>query len=626
MYRTLQPFTTLVLALFAFGHIKATQPMSISVDVLVINGGTGGVSAGIQAARSGARTLLIEPSTWLGGMLSAAGVSAIDGNHRMPAGLWGEFRTALRTHYGSANALETGWVSNTLFEPHVGDSIWKAMAAREPHLEVWFQSNLLTIQALPDGWKIRVRYAQRIREIHSRILIDATDLGDVAAKAGVPFDLGMERAAQTGESFAPAQAVPIIQDLTYVAILKQYPDSQQAALPKPKGYDPAEFSCACREVCPDSTGVSCAQMLLYGKLPGNKYMINWPNSGNDFYTNLIGKRPREKRAALDSAKQQTLRFVYFIQHELGYNTLGLADDEFPTEDRLPFYPYHREGRRIRGVVRVQATHITHPYQSHLYRTGGIVGDYPIDHHHKKQPLAPAIQFPPVPSFNLPLGALIPATIPNLLIADKAISVSNIVNGSSRLQPVVLQIGQAAGLMAALAVQQQCTPAQLSVRLVQEQLLAAGGWLLPFFDVPAEDPHFRAIQRMGACGILQGRGEPYQWANRTWFNPSGYVSRDTLLQSLPNAPDAFPSGTDTLYISDALALIQYLQKDPATLEAIETSVSQHWSSWGLSHFYPQRPITRRELAVLFDATLHPFAEWPIDWEGNFIYPRGKSEQK
>ena len=55
-------------------------------------------------------------------------------------------------------------------------------------------------------------------------------------------------------------------------------------------------------------------------------------------------------------------FLYFIQHELGYNTLGLADDEYPTEDKLPFIPYYRESRRIHGKVRFTLNHIVAPYQ------------------------------------------------------------------------------------------------------------------------------------------------------------------------------------------------------------------------------------------------------------------------
>ena len=64
----------------------------IKTDVLIIGGGASGTTAGIQSARQGVKTIITEESSWLGGMLTSAGVSAIDGNHKMPGGLWGEFR------------------------------------------------------------------------------------------------------------------------------------------------------------------------------------------------------------------------------------------------------------------------------------------------------------------------------------------------------------------------------------------------------------------------------------------------------------------------------------------------------------------------------------------------------
>ena len=201
---------------------------------------------------------------------------------------------------------------------------------------------------------------------------------------------------------------------------------------------------------------------------------------------MVGLDDAARENALEAAKATTLRFVYFIQHELGFRNLGLADDEYPTKDRLPLIPYHREGRRLRGVVRFTARDIAEPFGSRdpLYRTGISVGDYPIDHHHKRNPTAPQhLWFVPVPSFSVPLGALVPETVDGLVVADKAISVSNVANGTTRLQPVVLLTGQAAGALAALAVRQGREPRAVPVRDVQRALLAAGAFLLPYLDVP-----------------------------------------------------------------------------------------------------------------------------------------------
>ena len=101
------------------------------VDVFIIGGGASGVTSGIQSARMGANTLILEESTWLGGMLTSAGVSAVDGNYRLPAGLWGEFKNRLSDYYGGLDSLKTGWVSNVLFEPSVGNKILHEMVAAE---------------------------------------------------------------------------------------------------------------------------------------------------------------------------------------------------------------------------------------------------------------------------------------------------------------------------------------------------------------------------------------------------------------------------------------------------------------------------------------------------------------
>ena len=116
-----------------------------TTDVLVVGGGTGGIGAALQSARLGARTIVAEPTPWLGGMLSAAGVSATDGNHRLPSGIWREFRQRIYDAYGGPEAVSTGWVSNTHFEPHVADRIFKEMAAAEPSLRVLLRHRFVDV-------------------------------------------------------------------------------------------------------------------------------------------------------------------------------------------------------------------------------------------------------------------------------------------------------------------------------------------------------------------------------------------------------------------------------------------------------------------------------------------------
>jgi len=596
MKNILNTVTYFLLLLFLSACDQTEEIEPFEVDVLVIGGGTGGTAAGIQAARLGAKTLIIEPTVWLGGMLTAAGVTATDGNHHMPAGIWGEFRDSLRKHYGGAEALATGWVSHTQFEPSVGAAIFERMAKAEKNLEVWFDSDWHTASYANGYWKVFMSKKGFPQHIKAKVLVDGTDLGDVAAKVGATYDLGMDAAIETGEKMAPTEANNIIQDFTYAAILKDYGEGADKTIPKPENYDPTPFLCSCQALCKDENEKPhpCETMLTYGKLPNDKYMINWPLHGNDYYALLPELSCKERCEVYQKAKNYTLSFIYFIQTDLGYKNLGLAEDEFPTKDHLPMIPYHREGRRIHGLQQLNVNHILNPYDYDLYKDGIAVGDYPIDHHHAEMPDAPEIDFPPVPSFNIPMGCLIPKSVDHLVMADKAISVTNIVNGSSRLQPVVLQIGQAAGVIAALASQKEISPKEVEVRAVQEILLNANGYIMPFYDVSPEHPHFKSIQKMAACGLLKGVGEPYKWANRTWFYPDSLAQTSELKEGLTEIGISHDFEEETVSIA-------------ALKKALETEWNiTDWNSFALSNFSKERPLTRGEVCVVVDKVLNPFA--------------------
>ena len=598
------------------------------VDVLIIGGGASGVTSGIQSARMGANTLILEESIWLGGMLTSAGVSAVDGNYRLPAGLWGEFKNRLSDYYGGLDSLKTGWVSNVLFEPSVGNKILHEMVAAENNLKVWKQACLEEVKRTGHEWVAKVKVeGQGVKTVRAKVMIDATELGDVAKMCGVKYDIGMESRDDTHEDIAPEKKNNIVQDITYVAILKDY--GKDVTIPEPEGYDPKEFACACASpVCitpkePDRVW-SKDMMITYGRLPNHKYMINWPIEGNDYYINLIEMTPEERLKALEYAKHYTMCFVYFLQHELGYNTLGLADDEYPTEDKLPFIPYHRESRRIHGLVRFNLNHALNPYtqDEKLYRTCIAVGDYPVDHHHTRYhgyEELPNLYFHPIPSYGLPLGTLIPQAVDGLIVAEKSISVSNIMNGTTRLQPVVLQIGQAAGALAALAVKNNQKISDVSVRDVQNAILDAKGYLLPYLDVPVSDVKFAPYQRIGSTGILKSVGKNVDWSNQTWLRADTVLlasELDGLFEVYPAAKDEFKkTGADKLSIEEAVQLVQKIVET----EKLHTTVDPQalWKAYGMQEPDLKRNILRGEMAVMIDQVLDPFNKKQIDITGKYI---------
>ncbi len=490
-------------------------------DVVVAGGGTGGTAAAIAAARGGARVLLVEESPWLGGMLTAAGVSAIDGNYRLRGGLFGEFTDSLAARYGGYEALKSGWVSNILFNPAVGADILANMA-REAGVEVRFGTTVRHVEhlcrserACPSErseeffWHLRLSDGRRVR---ARILIDGTELGDVAAAAG---------AEELQDRVA-------LQDMTYVAIVKEY--DHPVPMEKPEGYDRERYrNCCAHPLAENFDGVnplgqqlwSPEMMLSYGRLPDGHIMINWPVCGNDIFLDYLSM-PRDSVYRL--AKARTLGFLYFLQNELGYSNLGIADDVFPSADGLPFYPYYREARRFAGKDTLTVEAAKEPYRFDLYTRAVAVGDYPVDHHHLQNPRREELShlwFGQIPSFSVPLGVVIPVNVEDLLLADKSISVSWEMNGATRLQPVVTGLGQAAGTLAALAVKKGCHPSEVPVPEVQAALLDQGCYLLPFLDLKPSDPGFRELQEAGVRGQVKGVGRTVGWSNETWVKLPDY---------------------------------------------------------------------------------------------------------
>lgn len=619
--KILNLFLIFICIIYSIAAIAQKKFTDLHTQVLIIGGTASGISAGIQSARMGVNTVVVESTPWLGGMLTSAGVGAFDGNHQLPSGLFGEFREQLYRTYGGPDKVSTGWVSNTLFEPHVGDSIFKIMASKEKKLTVLysyaFEKLIKSKDKIKGAYFIDTLTKRRLNIFADRI-IDATELGDGLASAGLPYDLGMESSALTGEDVHVAASNNIIQDITYVGILKDY-GKPQPLIQRPSHYDSTEFDGSntnfYRDFLRKKPGVDAQKMLDYGRMPNNKFMLNWPIYGNDIYLNIIEQNREVREKMLEAAKQQTLRFVYFIQKELQMRNLGLADDEFPTKDLLAFYPYHRESRRLRGLVRMNVKHISSPYTTEdaLYRTGIAVGDYPIDHHHKKNAAAPQhLDFYPVPSFNIPLGALIPANYSNFIVAEKSISVSNIVNGTTRLQPCVMQIGQAAGTLAAISVRTGQAVQEVSVRKVQASLLDAGVYIMPFIDVPNNHPHFIATQKIGAIGLLRGRGVPVGWANQTYFDPMMQVEGKLFLSIWNNYFPKYTSASDSLSIKEAIDLLGLLNNQ--SFEKNKSFIKGQWKNWNFDFFDTARPVKKIELAAILNSYSPLFESCQVNHQG------------
>lgn len=510
----------------------------LQVPVLVWGGGTGGVAAAIQAARRGARTLLLTPGPWLGGMVSAAGVCAPDGNELSPwqTGLWGAFLRGVAA--AEPTGLDHNWVSCFGYRPATAEALLRGWVAEQPQLAWWPQSRLLAVQRNGDRIaSITVERAGEPWRVALELAIDGSDRGELIAMASAAHRLGWEAQEQWQEPSAPPLqelesnsffTEQPVQSPTWVALGQLRSDrSCLPATPLPEGLPgkgtgslPAPF-----ERAAEAFGLE--RTITYGRLPGDLVMLNWPLHGNDWHQGLertfTTADPHAEQELYGQMQLHSLSFAKALQQasdgwlELARAFPGLdaADRDLSGPSALALMPYWREGRRMQGLTTVVETDLLPQVRGEATiaplprREGQVdavaVGNYANDHHYPggDWPLAPKScrwggRWSGTP-FTIPYGALVSADTANLLAADKCLSVSHMANGATRLQPLVLNIGQAAGLAAALCLEHHCLPAGLPVRALQEALITdpvAPAGPFPLWDTPWHHPHWR--ERQLAC--------------------------------------------------------------------------------------------------------------------------------
>ncbi|CAD5913076.1 FAD-dependent pyridine nucleotide-disulfide oxidoreductase [Planktothrix rubescens] len=174
----------------------------LQADVLVVGGGTGGTSAALQAARRGAKTILVSQWPMLGGMLTSAGVVAPDGNElaAFQTGIWGAFLREL--NHRQPQGLDNAWVSFFTYHPQIGANIFADLVKAEPNL-LWIPEQE-PLEVIKQGNKItEVRFNSCT--IHAKIILDGTELGDLLELAEIPYRWGWEPKDQWQEPSAPIE-------------------------------------------------------------------------------------------------------------------------------------------------------------------------------------------------------------------------------------------------------------------------------------------------------------------------------------------------------------------------------------------------------------------------------------
>jgi hypothetical protein len=196
-----------------------------------------------------------------------------------------------------------------------------------------------------------------------------------------------------------------------------------------------------------------------GKYASDVVLVNWPQ--NDFWEgDIVTAPPGERGTLFRSARELSLALFYWMQTEAGWKGLRLRGDVLGSPDGFARAAYIRESRRIRAEFTVREQHVGAQMRApramaEKFKDSVGVGAYRIDLH----PSAGGVNYVDISSlpFQIPLGALIPRRVENLLAGAKNIGTTHITNGCYRLHPVEWNIGEAAGALAAYAVKTGHSP-------------------------------------------------------------------------------------------------------------------------------------------------------------------------
>jgi hypothetical protein len=463
-------------------------------------------------------------------MVSTAGVCCPDGNELTPwqTGLWGAFLRAL--YQAEPEGLDQNWVSCFGYRPTTAERILQNWVQALPNLQWWTNCQLLDVER--SGSSVQAVLIQRCGDVHRigcDVLIDGSDRGDLLPLVDTPFRFGWEAQEQWDEPSAPKEErlqsegffrEQPVQSPTWV-VMGQLQSDQLLADPA-SGMDPNSTSM----LMPEPFDQACAafgleRTISYGRLPGGLVMLNWPLHGNDWHRGLqraFDADPRAEQELMAEMQAHSLHFADQLQRcSDGWLKRGEA---FPQEAGSPApwlaaMPYWREGRRMIGVKTVIEQDLLPqtsgqsiaalPFNDACELDSIAVGNYANDHHYPGPdwPLAPKScrwggRWSGTP-FCIPYQALVIADVDNLLAADKCFSTSHMANGATRLQPLIFNVGQAAGAAAALSIRLRHPLATLPIRLLQDLLIEdpkAPSGIVPLWDTPWHHPQWQ--QRQRAC--------------------------------------------------------------------------------------------------------------------------------
>ena len=404
-------------------------------------------------------------------------------------------------------------VSGLSHEPRAALAVIEAMLA--PHRSsgrVRVLPGRVAVAALVEGDRVR---AVTVREVATGAecvvwadwVLDATETGDLLPLCGAEHVTGFESREETGEPHAPPVAQPLNMQAVSACFALDHLEGEDHAIERPAAYaewkarrppgwpegqlsfrapDPRTNRAVTRTLRPNPEGdpaeigpdlsdpeldrdlwlfrrIAARRNFVPGAYRSDITLVNWPQM--DYFGGPVIGVPEEEAARhRAAARELSLCLLHWLQTEApredggtGWPGLRLRGDVVgDTPDGLAPALYVRESRRIRGERTVVEQDVAFDVRGErgavAYPDAVGIGAYRIDLHPSTGgDLYIDIACCP---FQIPLGALVPVRLDNLLAAAKDIATTHITNGAYRLHPVEWNIGEAAGHLAAFCAERR----------------------------------------------------------------------------------------------------------------------------------------------------------------------------
>lgn len=528
-------------------------------DLVVVGGTPGGIACAVRAAREGLNVLLVNRHKHLGGMLSS-GLAVWDTQYegrRSP--IYDEVRAAMFDHYLKKYGADSQQYRDALpgpkgytngrFEPRVAEQILDELVGREARVTVL--RSLVPVGVESKGPRLEAIVLRDVRGDHAVrargcAFVDATYEGDLVALAKVPYRVGREARGEYDESHAgvifmrPSPVPPNAEAKRLAELhdglrLRRFEGFQEIMSEGSGAEDPAVQACNYRTILTTDPAnrVPIAKPANYDayflksleifsgieSVPNGKYSWNRPQLVG-LQTGYVEGDQAIRQRVEDGHWEATMGLLYFLQNDLSvppvvrdaWRQFGLAKDEFADNGHRPYELYVREARRVVGravfterdatlaagvrrtPVQDDSVAMTEWYMdSHSCTTARVPGgleEGKMMLHHETFPA------------QIPFRCLLPKGLDNLLV-PVCLSATHVAWGTVRLEPVWMQVGEAAGAATALAKQRNVAPAALDPQMLVRRLCDLRS-MISFFndvDVAGSEPWIPAAQYFGTKGFF-----------------------------------------------------------------------------------------------------------------------------